>query len=225
MGVTGIIIGLAVILIALLLIFPFFSDSFVKLQSEFDNTVEAQAIGNKPKSGDVVCDLKITVFGELDFANQDGRTVILANPFETNLVVFMNKKTAHPEIAQYQWFNCYKSGTFPLAMLFGGVTGYELLTEAKQLDVSGIALGDSFTMKISGESDDGRLLIDKFGRTAWEKRVDVPDGSQIKIPYGFSVRYTLDDVVFDDYELKVQAVAKSINNMPANQPYIYHVVK
>lgn len=229
MGLTGLVIGFAVILIVLVILFPFFSDSFSNAVDAFDTKLEANAIGNKPITGSTVCDLKFTVYGELDFANQDARTVLIPNPLETNLVLFMNKKTSHPEIAQYQWLNCYqKGGTLSLNSLFGGLTGLDLLAdEQKQvkLDVTGTALGDSFTFKISGANKNGELLIDKLGRTSWEKRVVIEDWSQIKIPYGVSARFTLDDVVRDNYTVEINAVGKSINNMPSNEPYIYHILK
>ena len=230
MGLTGLVLGIAVIAIALVILVPFFNDSFASVTEQFYQKVESDTIGKKAVAGDTVCDLKITFYGELDFANQDGRTTLIANPFETNLVVFMNEKTDHPEIAQYEWKNCYVKGGSAFASLLGGVTGLELLGDyanqkTVKLDVSGIALGDSFSLKIEGEDNNGNLLRDSFGNTVWEKKVVIDDWSQIKIPYAFQVRYKLNDVVYDNYELSVNAIGKSINNNPSNQPLIYNVVK
>ena len=105
MGLTGLVLGIAVIAIALVILVPFFNDSFASVTEQFYQKVESDTIGKKAVVGDTVCDLKITFYGELDFANQDGRTTLIANPFETNLVVFMNEKTDHPEIAQYEWLS------------------------------------------------------------------------------------------------------------------------
>lgn len=231
MGIIAGIIALAILAIALIILLPMFSDQFTQTTETFYKKVEAGEIGNNAKIGDVVCDLKITFYGELDFANQDARTVWFANPFETNLVVFMNDNTAHPEIAQYEWKNCYEHGKFSLLSLFDGVTGLELMEimanedKLSKLDVSGIALNDSFTLTIQGENNNGDLIIDKFRNTDWSKRIVIDDGTQIKIPYAFQARFTLSDVVYDNYTIEVNAIGKSINNNPSNQPLIYHVVK
>ena len=129
MGLTGLVLGIAVIAIALVILVPLFNDSFASVTEQFYQKVESDTIGKKAVAGDTVCDLKITFYGELDFANQDGRTTLIANPFETNLVVFMNEKTDHPEIAKYEWKNCQPYGETSLLSLFGALSGLELLQQ------------------------------------------------------------------------------------------------
>ena len=183
-----------------------------------------ETFGNDPKIGQEVCDLKFTLYGELDFKNQDGRTKIFSTPDDLLLHVFMNEKTDHPEIAKYEWKNCQPYGETSLLSLFGALSGLELLQQnLLMLDYRGFSLGDNFTMRIEGENSMGEIMIDG-DEVRWERQVIIEQGAQITIPYSFELVYGFNDIVKEDYNLKITAKDKSINQQPVNKPYIYNVL-
>lgn len=98
------------------------------------------------------------------------------------------------------------------------------LKQLQELDFNGIAVGDSFTVQISGTNINEKALTDSLGNIVWEKRIEIPDGSQISIPYKWQVFFVLNDVKAQDYIIEFVAKEKSINEQPANEPIFYKVL-
>ncbi len=224
----GLILGLfavAVIVIGLVIVLPMFSDSFAKAQESLDELNKATSAGNNPVIGDRVCDLKLKIYGELDFNNQDGKDIFIANPFEFNLTVFINDKIEHQPFIETSWINCHTIGSNSFVGLLGGMSLLDMAQQNKlsSLDVTGISAGDSFTIKIEGENQQGELLVDSQKRISWQKRIIINDGSQITIPFAFNHLFVLDDVVADNYEIKITALEKRLNNGGSNSFITYKV--
>ena len=214
MGIVAGILGVAVIIIGLIIIMPMFSDSFAQAQATLDDIKKADSAGNNPQIGDKVCDLKFKVYGELDISTQNAKDLIFLIPFtENNLHVFVNDKIQHQPFIETSWINCHTIGGNSLVGLFGGLSILDMAQQSQlnQLDVSGFALLDSFTIRIEGENQSGELLVDSFKRLKWEKRFDIPDGTPITIPFAFNHLFVLDNVVADNYTIKITAIDKQLN--------------
>lgn len=214
MSIVAGLVAIAVIIIGFVIIIPMFSDSFAQAQETLDDINKANSAGNNPSIGSTVCDLKIKIFGELDISSQNAKDLFILFPFtETNLHVFVNEKIAHQPFIETSWINCFTIGGNSLTGFLGGLSIVDRIqqTQFNTLDVSGIALGDSFTIKIEGENQSGKLLVDSQKRISWQKRINIPDGTQITIPYAFNHLFVLNDVVADNYILKITAVDKQLN--------------
>ena len=105
MGITGAIIALAVFGIALLIAYPFIQggldDFFAKVNAQKQATLQKP----QPKSGETICDLHITTYGEL---NED--IPIFGKP----LFIKLGTGTKHPEKFKYSWTDCSELSTYSL---------------------------------------------------------------------------------------------------------------
>ena len=70
-----------------------------------------------------------------------------------------------------------------------------------------------------------KAMTDAIGNIVWSKRIEIPDGSQISIPYKWQVFFALNDVKAQDYIIEFFAKEKSINEQPSNEPVYYKVAK
>lgn len=193
-------------------------------QDAIDEQNDSNVFGNNPAPGKIICDLKITVYGELDF--QDSRSGGWNNSIfhlGQSLAVFMGEGTAHPEIAKYQWVNCYKQGT----MSFIPLMAYDISgnTDDLVLFAQITTFGDSFDLQMNGVSaTNGKVLTEKSSTKVWTQRVDVKDWDQVELPLVWSEDFFLEKVVVDDYTLYFRAVNKQINEQGANQPISYDLL-
>ena len=126
--------------------------------------------------------------------------------------------------------SCDQTGT-SLATIFtgkypmnSGVTQFNFnLNSLIPLDISGFALGDSFTLRLEGTSQDGFVMVDGNGEIEWKKRIVVEDGSAITIPYAFSHDFVIPNIKADNYTLKLFAENKQLNDGYTNSFVEYKV--
>jgi len=226
MGFTGLILGFAVLAVALIILMPMFGDSFAQAQDALDDIKKADSAGNNPTIGSKVCDLKFKIYGELDISSQNSKDLFILIPFtENNLHVWINDKIAHQPFIESEWINCYTVGGNSLLSLFGGMSLLEKAqaNEFTSLDISGFALGDSFDIRIEGENQQGKLLVDSTKRLSWTKHIQIDDGTAITIPYAFNHLFVLDNVVADNYTIKIFAEDKQLNSGGTNSFIEYRV--
>jgi len=233
LSLTTLIIGIAFLLFAIIFIVPVLGnldtvtdqglicaiipqvcDTTDKDNTEKENEEKANVLGNQPKSGDKVCDLKVTVNGELDISSQNASELYFTIPFtENNLHVWINDKIENTPPISAKWFCDTSSNSSSISSIFDLTT----------LDISGWALGDSFTLKLSGENQEGLYLVDGNDEIEWKKKIIVKDGDAITIPYAFSHEFVLSDVKADNYTLKLVAENKQLNDGLSNSFVEYKV--
>jgi hypothetical protein len=226
MGITTLIIGFAVLAVAVIILMPMFSDSFADAQDKLDDLQKANNAGNNPKVGDTVCDLKFKIYGELDISTQNSKDLWILFPFtENNLHVWINGNIAHQPFIESSWINCHAVGGNSLVGLFGGMSLLDmaLQNQVTPLDVSGVAIGDSFDIRIEGENQAGELLVDSSKRLQWTKHFQIDDGTAITIPYAFNHLFVLDNIVADNYTIKIYAEDKQLNSGGTNSFIEYKV--
>lgn len=227
MGFTSALIAVAVIIIGGIIIIPMFSDSFADAQEKLDDLNKATSAGNNPTIGSNVCDLKLKIYGELDISSQDSKDLWILFPFsENNLHVWINNNIAHQPFIESSWINCHIVGGNSVTGLYGGLSILDMLQSPNQvqpLDISGFALGDSFDIRIEGENQSGQLLVDSSKRLEWIKHFQIDDGTAITIPYAFNHLFVLDNVVADNYTIKIYAEDKQLNNGGTNSFIEYKI--
>ena len=221
MSLTTLILGIAFLLFAIIFIVPVLGnidtvanqglicafipqlcDNSENEAVEKENKIKAQEIGNTPNMGDTVCDLKVSVNGELDISSQNASELYFTIPFtENNLHVWVNDKIQNTPPITHEWKNCSTGTQFNFN-----------LNSLIPLDISGFALGDSFTLRLEGTSQDGFIMVDGNGEIEWKKRIVVEDGSAITIPYAFSHDFVIPNIKADNYTLKLFAENKQLND-------------
>jgi len=232
MGIQTLIISVAFLLFAIIFIVPVLGniddvqkgglicaiipqvcDTTDKDNTEKENKEKAKVLGNNPQSGDQVCDLKVTINGELDISSQNASELYFTIPFtENNLHVWINDKIENTPPISAKWF-CDANSTTSISSIF----------DLNTLDISGFALGDSFTLKLSGLNQDEKYLVDGNDNIEWKKKIIVKDGDAITVPYAFSHEFVLSDVKADNYTLKLVAENKQLNDGLSNSSVEYKV--
>ncbi len=218
-------IKLIIAIIILIVISPLISeyagsqiDDQAKTQSEQN---DAKNTGNKFLTNDVVCDIEITIHGELDI-DRNGLPRILQENFpiltgSTELLVYMGDKAEESQIADVIHRNCFTVGD-GFGSAFNWLAGAYSLTGNNGLQKLGLLTSplDNFELKFTGKTKDGNSnLVEKINSSApereWSQLVDVNFGEIDKLPWKFSETYFLDDVKNDDYVLTIIAEGRSIN--------------
>ena len=201
--------------------------------------------------GDMICDLDLSIptlvsnrafFGttDADVISFGGDTIRQPQSVIAN---FLNEPqwyyigTEDISSPTFEWKNCYIQGEPSIASLipiFSGQLASEKLSllsfgdrtrEFSSLDPSAAALGPtteatSISLSISGKNEDGLFLVDKFNKANFARSVEVPDG--LPYPISDSLRFTIENVKLDNYEISVVSV-KPINEMIIGKPYVFDI--
>jgi len=201
--------------------------------------------------GDMICDLDLSIptlvsnrafFGtsDADVISSGGDTIRQPQSVIAN---FLNEPqwyyigTEDVGSPTFEWKNCYIEGEPSIASLipiFSGQLASEKLSllsfsertrEFSSLDPSAAALGPtteatSISLSISGKNGNGLFLVDKFNKANFARSVVVPDG--LPYPIADSLRFTMENVKLDNYEISVLSV-KPINEMIIGKPYVFDI--
>jgi len=201
--------------------------------------------------GDTICDLDLhiptMVSNRAFFGTSAGDVISLGDTMikQPQLVIagFLNEPqwyyigTENQNPPTFEWKNCFTQGTASFASLipiFSGELASEKLSllsfdtgtrEFTSLDPTAANLGPftestKITLAISGKNADGLFLIDKFNKANFARSVVVPDG--IAYPITDSLRFTIENVKLDDYEISVVS-GKPINEMVIREPYLFSI--
>lgn len=103
MSLSSLIIGIAIILIALPIVLTFAGDVVDDFADQINERDNAQTFGNNPVKGDLVCNLLIRVEGEQDLDRQNIFAVF--NPLPQTLVIYM-PQTGKTQFASGTWSDC-----------------------------------------------------------------------------------------------------------------------
>lgn len=218
MGLQTILIVGAVLIIGVPISMAFAGEQWDALLQDIQDKEDAENFGNNPKTGDIICDLKIHIEGELDF---DRTSPIPAFLQIGNLEVYTGNAGGYPQIVEAIWSNCRTNGTFNLASFFGNIQRLALVQ------------GDSFDLEMSGKSNtNGKPLTENSNTKVWRNEVQfttvnipIVELTSVDLPVSWQTDYFLTNVKSDDYQLNFFAVGGSINNMGTNKPLQYDIAK
>jgi len=134
MGIASGLASLALLGIIVIVGYTFFSeelDTFFEGLDEKRNeseTFSVEEIGNQPKTGDLICDLRVTIPFEIDSTNRQNAALTdffggdpsssigLIEFIDQQLYVFMG--TDKQGFPSWNWSNCYNQGSLSFLSLF-----------------------------------------------------------------------------------------------------------
>lgn len=223
MGITGTLIGLVLLIIVVVVGFSYFSDVANGVLEQIGIFSERQGNIVKTSQGETVCDLRFTLFGVADLAPPledflfEDLNIYLgraspSNPFET---VF------HPEIADWNFRDCYTEGS---ATLFNLVP--QLHTE--RLDSGQVALNLGRFLTDQNIKIEMVFIRDSDGRELRKTpsfTITVPQFEPL--PRTFEKTFVFDNIPLDDYDVKITCSGdcQRINGMKANAPFTYNIIR
>lgn len=197
-------------------------------QDEFQKLLfDADKLKIKPNANEKICDVKITVYGELHGTTALNLSDNL-NPLPANLKILLGKGTAHPEIKKYEWFDCHESTSVPMASLldFGLDFGDE------KINNSGIQPGDFDTMALFPVEEkihaqivlkSGPFKVDAITQPGMKKYIFIPAGN-VPLPYDMRAVFVVQNIPARDYEMEIY-YGIEINNMSPGQPLVDRIGK
>lgn len=143
----------------------------------------------------------------------------------------------------FQWSNCFNEGAkslTPFIPLFNGQIASERISALSFQDASltkpttnqplvatGVTVkqftqGTKLILSITGTSLDNNLrLVDKNGFGEWVRIMDYDDG--LNYPVTATLKYTIENVRVDDYQMSVGAKTKPINEMRMREVYNFNL--
>jgi len=143
----------------------------------------------------------------------------------------------------YEWKNCFNEGTGSinsLIPLFNGQIASERIAAltlqdpnvrtpdvieplvASGIQTKTVTRGTVVTLSILGTSlDNGLRLVDKNEIGIWTRNMVYDDG--IAYPVSATLRYTIENVRVDDYEISANSQSKPINEMRMTEDYIFRI--
>jgi len=202
------------------------------------------SLANVSVDGDTICDLDLSiptmVSNRAFFGTSAGDVISIGEDTTIKLpqiviADFLNEPqwyyigTENQNPPFFEWQNCFTEGTASFASLIPIFSG-QLASEKLSLlsfenGPSGAILGPftestKITLAISGKNPDGLFLIDKFNKANFARSVVVPDG--LAYPISDELRFTIENVKLDDYEISVVSV-KPINEMVIREPFVFNI--
>jgi len=210
------------------------------------------SLANVSVDGDTICDLDLSiptmVSNRAFFGTSAGDVISIGEDTmikQPQIVIadFLNEPqwyyigTENQNPPFFEWQNCYTEGTasfVSLIPIFSADLASEKLSllsfddrtrEFTSLDPNAANLGPftestKITLAISGKNADGLFLIDKFNNANFARSVVVPDG--LAYPISDDLRFTIENVKLDDYEISVVSV-KPINEMVIREPFVFDI--
>ena len=143
----------------------------------------------------------------------------------------------------YSWQNCFNEGSNSLAALiplFNGQIASERIATLSFQDptvttpqltqpliatgsqIKPFTIGTILILKIEGTSINNDLrLIDKNGFGEWTRSLVYDDG--LAYPVFATLRYTIENVKVDDYQISVSSAEKPINEMRLTEDYNFNI--
>ena len=202
--------------------------------------------------GDTICDLDLSiptmVSNRAFFGTSAGDVISIGEDTTIKLpqlviAEFLNEPqwyyigTENQNPPFFEWKNCFTQGTASFASLipiFSADLASEKLSllsfdtgtrEFTSLDPNAANLGPftestQITLAISGKNSEGLFLVDKFNKANFARSVVVPDG--LAYPISDDLRFTIENVKLDDYEISVVSV-KPINEMVIREPFVFNI--
>jgi hypothetical protein len=208
------------------------------------------SLANVRADGDMVCDLDLsiptTVNNRAFFGTSSGDVISQGEiklPPNT-ISEFLNEpqwyyigEQAGVANPFFEWKNCYiegEGGIVSFIPIFNGQLAEEKLSllsfgeptrEFVSLEPSAASLGPftestEVSLSISGKNNEGLFLVDKNDKGNFARVVSVSDG--IAYPITSTLRFSIENVKLDDYEISVISV-KPINEMVIGNPFTFNI--
>lgn len=181
---------------------------------------DADQLKLKPKSSEKICDLKVTVYGELHGYSPFGIRTNQAD-LPTNLKILLGKDTAHPEVKKYEWFDCQKSTAVPLASLldFGLDFGPENQLNYDLAPQAFFTVEEKIHAQIVLKS--GPYKVDAVTQPNLKKYIFIPAGV-VPLPYDMRAVFVVQNIPQRSYEMEIY-YGQEINDLAPGQPYITNI--
>lgn len=213
-AVAAIIIGLVVLAI--------FGQQFLGQAVDTTNSAlefyklltDANKVKITPNEGERLCDISITVYGELT------ETLPL-----TPLFVRIGDKTNHPEGKSYTWFDCHDAKKVPALSLFD--IGLEDPVVQQSPDLTKLKEQAIFLTQtkihVQIVLKSGPYKIDAVTQPSLKKEIIIPAGD-VPLPIDVRALFVISNIPERDYTLEVY-YGREINNMDAGQPWITKICR
>lgn len=220
--VLGTLIGVIILIIAVVIGFSYFSDVAVDIIDQIGLFSERQGNIVKAQEGETVCDLRFTLFGAFDLAPpledfffEDQRLYLgQSSPSQPFTDVF------HPEIAQWNFRDCYTEGTGTLFNLAPQFHTERLDSGQVALNLGRFIADQNFKVELEFERDDGRVL-----RKVPSFTITEPAGTPL--PFTFEKTFVFDNIPLDDYDVKITCSGdcQIVNLGEPNEAFIYNIIR
>jgi len=205
MGILTGIIGLGFLLIVSIIAFSIFSDAFLDAFAFFTNEAERLNRVIVPVAGEELCDLTLTVYGAIDVGVSvfDANRLYLGQKSGTNIF----GSVFHPEVAQWEWRNCFRNGSGTLLELFPRFhTDNSQSGLLNELAIVITPITTKVKLELERKSDSGLIL-----KTP-EFFVSAPTGATL--PFTFVRTYNFDNIPISSYDLIICSSSERINDLP-----------
>ncbi len=200
------------------------------------------SLANVRADGDMVCDLDLTIPTTVNnrafFGTSSGDVISegeIRLPPNT-IREFLNEPQwyyigqAGAGVANpfFEWKNCYiegEGGIVSFIPIFNGQLAEEKLSLLSFGEPSAASLGPftestQVSLSIFGKNNQDLFLVDKNDKGNFARVVSVSDG--IAYPITSNLRFSIENVKLDDYEISVISV-KPINEMVIGNPFTFNI--
>ncbi len=153
----------------------------------------------KPSEGEMVCDLKITIYAELD-------QFVPFTPFEV---------TVQDRVKEYHWTECHDASQFPLGALL------DISQTVNDFVIFGILptlILDDFLVPTEIKLIDPRsgVVIDSKHQRNLERDIKIRQG--VNVPIDITETYAVKNIPHRDYKLEIHFPDNKINGMNVGKP-------
>jgi len=230
------IIGLVIIAVVVLVFYEEVSAGFASFQSDAQTQVIQKELEITPTPGQITCDLIITIFGEIEHKLFSLPT-ILRFEFGDEGGLF-GISTNHPEVATWQ-FDC---GFSQIASFLPRLPTYlQIISEnaptkitneqfqalnlspqeLQSLDLVNLA-STTYKMKLKIIDADNPIKFRECGTLYPDlcRTVILPAGV-VPEPFAFQKTFIIKDLPKQDYNIEITIEGQIINDLAANEPYLY----
>ncbi len=220
MGVAGSLIGVAFFLIVIVFAITYFSAFFENVFAFLEDFLETSKNKAGNRDGSTVCDLRFRLWGAFDEA-----------PFgfdlETDQRLYLGQASPnskgqvfHPEVAQFNFEQCYQEGSGTLFQLLPRFTTEKFEnTQLSQFALTNIFGDLDFTIKMDFiRTDDGRTIGTKTKHFTERQFADLPFTVDTKVMTFEEIELTKYDV-----EITCSGDCTKINDQENNEPFIYRI--
>lgn len=160
----------------------------------------------EPREGELVCDLKITIYSELD---QD----VPLTPFHINI----GNSASDPRVKEYHWDECHDAQAIPIGSLL------DIADNVNTLSFFPVGINADFTVPIELELVDanGNIISCAQQRNLC-REIPVQEGL-ITLPFDLTDTFAVQNIPHRDYQLRIFYPEHQIDAKPIGTPFVDEV--